>query len=92
MEGLELLQLVKTNLRVFGREFDDAEIIPLIHSAVEDIEDSTGTSFDLNSYMQCLAVVSFVKAYFGSTDTQDKYLARYQEQLKKLGVQKAGNL
>lgn len=91
MEELELFELVKTNLRVFGKDFDQTEIIPLINAAQEDITNSTGQPFDINSYMQCLAVVSFVKAYFGSNSDQEKYLARYHEQLAKLGIQKAGD-
>lgn len=90
MEESELLQFVKTNLRVFGTSFDETEIEPLILTAKEDIESSTGKPFDLDNHMECLAVVTFVKAHFGSSDIQDRYIQRYQEQLAKLGIQKMG--
>lgn len=91
MEELELFQLVKTNMRVFGGAFDDSEILPLIETAKEDITQSTGTEFDISNRMECLAVVSFVKAHFGTdADEQAKNEATYQAILTKLGIQKAG--
>lgn len=91
MEELELFQMVKTNMRVFGDAFDSTEIEPLIEAAKQDIEDSTGQKFDISNRMECLAVVSFVKAHFGTdTDEQTKNEATYQAILTKLGIQKAG--
>lgn len=91
MEDLELFNLVKTNLRVLGTSFDEAEIEPLILTAQEDIEASTGKPFDIDNRMECLAVVTFVKAHFGSGDTQDRYLQRYDMMLRKIGVQRMGH-
>lgn len=89
MEELELFQLVKTNMRVFGDAFDQTEIEPLIEAAKQDIAESTGTEFDISNHMECLAVVSFVKAHFGTdSGEQAKNEATYQAILTKLGIQK----
>lgn len=91
MTDMELFQLVKTNMRILGDAFDETEIRPLIETAKQDIQDSTGTEFDSTNRMECLAVVSFVKAHFGTdTDEQAKNAATYQKILTKLGLQKAG--
>lgn len=90
MTNEDLLKYVKTNLRQLTDRFDENELLYEIDAIKEDIEDSTGKPFNINSAVQCAALVMGVKARFGSDDKQQIYEAQYQKDLSKLAVRRMG--
>ena len=88
MTSAELLAYCKLSKRVTSDSFN-TEFNNLIEEAITDIEESTGTDFDLDNPMMCSAVVMYVHSHFGDGNTIAE--ERYQRQLSKLSTQTMGD-
>lgn len=80
----QLLGKAKLSLRISTDAFD-TEISDLISAAIEDME-TRGVLVDAqaDSPKVTLAILTYVKAYFGEPEYPERLKASYDEQLMKL--------
>ena len=84
-EKMALLRdFVKANLRITTNAFDSVEIDHLINACIQDFQEATGASFDIDNPVMKNLVAIYVRANFG--EGNDKCWALYQDRLKALGV------
>jgi hypothetical protein len=60
-----LLEQVKTALRVRNDVFDEAEIVPLIEAAKQELTIAGVVNIDVTDPMIIRAITAYVKAHFG---------------------------
>jgi hypothetical protein len=86
MEEKDLLEFVKTNLRITTTAYDDSEISRLISSAEADISAACDSKFDAEDMTECQMVVLYVRGMFGAGD--DRAWKLYQDRLQAIGIRK----
>lgn len=86
MEEKDLLEFVKTNLRITTTAYDDSEISRLISSAEADISAACDQAFDKTNIVECQMVVLYVRGMFGAGD--DRAWKLYQDRLQVIGTRK----
>ena len=74
---MELLQLVRDNLRLSTNRFDDTEIIPIIEACKKDMA-RMGVQWADDDPLCVRAVVLYAKANFGYDSDSDRFLKSYQ--------------
>lgn len=83
MSGPTLLEKVKTSMRVMSTAFDELEIEPLIEAAKHDLRRS-GIDYHTHEDRELceLAIVIYVKLYFGAGAQDSVRLTAAYEKLK----------
>ena len=81
----EILNKVKTALRIVTDDFDD-EILDLIQAALLDLGIAGVTNDDTTNALIIRAVTTYCKANFGEPDQYDRLKASYDEQKAQLSM------
>lgn len=81
----EILNKVKTALRIVTDDFDD-EILDLIQAALLDLGIAGVTNDDTTNALIIRAVTTYCKAHFGEPDQYDRLKASYDEQKAQLSM------
>lgn len=81
----EILNKVKTALRIVTDDFDD-EILDLIQAALLDLGIAGVTNDDTTNALIIRAVTTYCKAHFGEPDQYDRLKSSYDEQKAQLSM------
>ena len=81
----EILNKVKTALRIVTDDFDD-EILDLIQAALLDLGIAGVANDDTTNALIIRAVTTYCKAHFGEPDQYDRLKASYDEQKAQLSM------
>lgn len=81
----EILNKVKTALRIVTDDFDD-EILDLIQAALLDLGIAGVTNDDTTNALIIRAVTTYCKAHFGEPDQYDRLKASYDEQKAQMSM------
>lgn len=77
MDEDQVLEEVKTCLRISTDQFDTNEIVPLIASAVEDMR-GVGINVDYDNPLHRQAIKNYCKAYFGENPNKSDWIKAYE--------------
>lgn len=74
---MELLDEVKTALRIRSTAFDETELMPLIKACMADLGLAGVEKIEASDMLVRRAVVLYVKANFGFAEDSEKYARAY---------------
>ena len=75
---MELLEELKTALRIGSSRFDESELIPLINACKVDMKISGVEIIEETDALVRQAIKLYAKAYFGYYDDSEKYKKAYE--------------
>jgi hypothetical protein len=79
---MTLLEIVKKNLRVTHAALDEAEIMPLIEAAKQELENAGAVKTDDDDPMIIRAVTAYAKAHFGYDNPEADRFGRAFESIR----------
>ncbi|MEY8381972.1 head-tail connector protein [Christensenellaceae bacterium 44-20] len=75
---MELLEELKTTLRIGNNRFDESELVPLINACKMDMKISGVETVQEEDALVRQAIKLYAKAYFGYYDDNEKYKIAYE--------------